>query len=120
MKKLPKNSLGYGQQPKEGVWVRPIKRGYKMVCCDCGLVHSIDFDHVPFGRGRKVIIRAWSDEIATNRARKNIERRKTATNSAMDAIASLCRAAEDLALTDETVGMMARDIVKHYRKQQHQ
>ena len=40
------------------------------------------------------------------------------SNSASDAIAALCRAAEDKALTDETVGMMARDIVKYYRKQQ--
>jgi hypothetical protein len=48
------------------------------------------------------------------------ESAQTAHNSAMDAIASLCRACEDTALTDETVGMMARDIVKWYRKQLHQ
>jgi len=24
-------------------WIRPIKTGYKMACCDCGLVHEIDF-----------------------------------------------------------------------------
>lgn len=26
------------EEPKEGEWIRPIKRGYKMACCDCGLV----------------------------------------------------------------------------------
>lgn len=24
-------------------WVQPIERGYKMSCCDCGLVHVLDF-----------------------------------------------------------------------------
>ena len=26
-----------------GEWVQPIRRGYKMTCCDCGLVHTINF-----------------------------------------------------------------------------
>ena len=69
MKKAPKRSLGDGEQPEEGVWVRPIKRGYKMVCCDCGLVHRMDFDHIPHGRGRKVIIRAWRDDEETVKGR---------------------------------------------------
>jgi len=81
MDKLPKGSLGYGRRPIEGVWVRPVKRGYKMECCDCGLVHKFDFDHVPWGRGRKIIIRAWRDDAATRRARKNKERRKSTANS---------------------------------------
>lgn len=24
-------------------WVQPVRRGYKMACCDCGLVHNLDF-----------------------------------------------------------------------------
>lgn len=24
-------------------WVRPVERGYKLSCCDCGLVHTMDF-----------------------------------------------------------------------------
>ena len=24
-------------------WVQPIRRGYRMMCCDCGLVHELDF-----------------------------------------------------------------------------
>lgn len=24
-------------------WTRPVMRGYKMACCDCGLVHEFDF-----------------------------------------------------------------------------
>ena len=30
-------------RPKPNEWVQPIKNGYKMCCCDCGLVHSMDF-----------------------------------------------------------------------------
>lgn len=24
-------------------WVQPIRKGYKFCCCDCGLVHNLDF-----------------------------------------------------------------------------
>lgn len=24
-------------------WIQPIKRGYIMACCDCGLCHRLDF-----------------------------------------------------------------------------
>lgn len=24
-------------------WIQPVEQGYKMCCCDCGLVHIIDF-----------------------------------------------------------------------------
>jgi hypothetical protein len=30
-------------------WVQPIKKGYKMCCCDCGLVHFMDF-RIVYGR----------------------------------------------------------------------
>lgn len=30
-------------KPQDGQWVQPIKRGYKLRCCDCGLVHRMDF-----------------------------------------------------------------------------
>lgn len=30
-------------RPKAGEWVQPIRRGYKLACCDCGLVHTVDF-----------------------------------------------------------------------------
>ena len=31
------------EQPRPGEWVQPVKTGYLMECCDCGLVHRIDF-----------------------------------------------------------------------------
>jgi len=45
-------------QVKEGEWVRPVMKGYKMKCCDCGLVHKIDFRVIKWGRGHKVVFRA--------------------------------------------------------------
>lgn len=24
-------------------WICPVEQGYKMACCDCGLVHNLDF-----------------------------------------------------------------------------
>lgn len=28
---------------KDGAWVQPVMRGYLLGCCDCGLVHKLDF-----------------------------------------------------------------------------
>ena len=28
---------------KPGEWIQPIRKGYKMKCCDCGLVHILNF-----------------------------------------------------------------------------
>ena len=30
-------------EPEADEWVRPIRKGYKLACCDCGLVHDVDF-----------------------------------------------------------------------------
>ena len=65
--------MAYGK-PIAGEWIRPVKRGYKMACCDCGLVHRLDFEHVRWGRGRKILIRAFRDERATAAIRR--ERKK--------------------------------------------
>jgi hypothetical protein len=59
------------KQAKNGEWLRPVKKGYKMACCDCGLVHKMEFAHVPYGNGRKIVFRAWRDERATSAFRRN-------------------------------------------------
>lgn len=38
-----------------GTWIQPIRRGYIMVCCDCGLRHRMDF-RVKAGQAQ---FRAW-------------------------------------------------------------
>jgi hypothetical protein len=30
-------------EPKAGEWIRPVRRGYLLACCDCGLVHRMNF-----------------------------------------------------------------------------
>lgn len=30
-------------RPQPNEWIRPVSRDYKMACCDCGLVHNLDF-----------------------------------------------------------------------------
>jgi len=65
------------QRPEEGERVQPVKRGYKFACCDCGLVHRMDFDHVKWGRGRKIVFRVWRDERATAAVRREMKKRKS-------------------------------------------
>lgn len=48
-------------------WIRPVMEGYKMACCDCGLVHKIDFK-IEEGR---VWIKATKDKRATGQVRKH-------------------------------------------------
>lgn len=30
-------------EPQAGEWVQPIRKGYRLACCDCSLVHTMDF-----------------------------------------------------------------------------
>lgn len=49
-------------EPKPDEWVTPIHRGYKIACCDCGLVHDMDFRII---KGRKVQFRVRRNERST-------------------------------------------------------
>lgn len=51
---------------EEDKWIQPIRRGYKMACCDCGLVHELDFR---IYRGR-VQLRARRNNRATGQLRR--------------------------------------------------
>ena len=43
---------------KAGEWVQPVRKGYRMQCCDCGLVHVLDFMVIHTGRGATIKFRA--------------------------------------------------------------
>lgn len=53
-------------------WIQPTPTGYKMACCDCGLVHSLNFrvegDRAQFQAKRHVRatagLRAWKKRNA--------------------------------------------------------
>lgn len=56
---------------QDGEWVNPTRKGYRMMCCDCGLVHTMDFKLVQHGKKGKVIfLRASRDNRATANARR--------------------------------------------------
>jgi hypothetical protein len=48
-----------------GEWVRP-RKTYYMACCDCGLVHKMEF-RIHEG---KIQFRAWRSKRATSNVRK--------------------------------------------------
>lgn len=52
--------------PRAGEWVQPVRRGYKMACCDCGLVHQMDFRI----KDKRVQFRAFRDNRATGQFRR--------------------------------------------------
>ena len=54
---------------KVGKWVQPVERGYLMACCDCYLVHRLDFRVVGTKRPR-VQFRAYRHIGQTKALRK--------------------------------------------------
>lgn len=64
----------------DGDWVRPVMRGYKVACCDCGLVHRYDFRLVRVGKQMVIVYRAFRDRRATaaRRRRKSLAKVKKA------------------------------------------
>jgi hypothetical protein len=58
------------EKPKANQWIQPIRKGYKIACCDCGLVHDIDFRIV---RGR-IQFRARRNEKSTGQKRRYLKK----------------------------------------------
>lgn len=50
-------------------WVQPVRRGYKMACCDCGLVHDVDFRV----KARRVQFRVARNNRATGQVRRHMK-----------------------------------------------
>lgn len=55
---------------KDREWFTPTQRNHKMACCDCGLVHTMDFR---VNRQGKVQLRASRDEKLTANRRRAID-----------------------------------------------
>ena len=53
-----------------GEWVKPKRRFYYMGCCDCGLVHKLEFALRPVTNGKGIFFRAWREESQTAALRK--------------------------------------------------
>lgn len=78
---LPRTKTKY-EKPEAGEWVQPIRRGYRLACCDCGLVHTMNF-RVKDGRVQFAVFR-------NNRASAAIRRSKHSyiPNEIYDAVAA--------------------------------
>jgi hypothetical protein len=48
-------------------WIHPLP-GYKMACCDCGLVHDMEFDYIK--KDKRIVFRARRNARATAAARR--------------------------------------------------
>lgn len=59
------------KQVASGEWVQPIRKGYLFKCCDCSLIHSMDFRIAKNGRGQFIQFRAMRyDEIIGRKKNK--------------------------------------------------
>lgn len=63
--------MGAYEKPGAGEWVQPVENAYKMACCDCGLVHRVDF-RVYEGRAQ---FRVYRDNRATGQMRRWLKSR---------------------------------------------
>lgn len=59
---------------QDGEWIRPTMDGWRMQCCDCGLVHVVDF--AIENDQNRVLMRALRDVRKTAAVRR--ERKKRA------------------------------------------
>lgn len=57
-------------QVYDGEWVQPVRRGYRLQCCDCCLIHVINFRLKKHGKGFLIQLQAFRDDRATARQRK--------------------------------------------------
>lgn len=59
-----------------GEWCSPVLKNFKMMCCDCSLVHTMNFEI----EGRNLAIQVFRDERATaaSRAAKKRKRKSMA------------------------------------------
>lgn len=63
------------KQAKDGELIKPVRKGYMMACCDCGLVHRLDFFLLPYKSGKGIFFRAYREvkRTAARRKRYNIK-----------------------------------------------
>lgn len=65
MKKLQRIKHAY-HQVSPGEWVQPRRKGYRLACCDCSLVHIVDFRV----RDGHIQLRAFRHNRATAQMRR--------------------------------------------------
>lgn len=62
-------------KPKAGDWIEPRRRkGYKLACCDCGLVHVVNF-RIVNPKWKKIQFQVFRDNRATAAMRREDKKR---------------------------------------------
>lgn len=56
-------------------WIQPLMTGYRMACCDCGLVHELDFRIVTTSTGEDRVQFRASRHVRATAARRAWRRR---------------------------------------------
>src|SRR3990167_366674 len=68
--------------PKDGEWVQPTMKNYLMACCDCGLIHKLNF-RIALGKETTVVgpppvvqfqafrHKAWTSKLRMMRAKRS-------------------------------------------------
>ena len=56
-------------------WVYPNRAKYKFACCDCGLVHDMQFSLIKRGLGKAIVFRARRNNRSTGQMRRAILRK---------------------------------------------
>lgn len=57
-----------------GKWVKPGLRGFRLMCCDCKLIHDFTFKVIQSGRGLGVKFQAFRNVRATAAARRKYKK----------------------------------------------
>ena len=45
--------MTYYIQRQAGEWIQPTRQGYKAMCCDCGLIHRLNFRLISYANGKR-------------------------------------------------------------------
>ena len=59
------------KKAKAGQWDRIKKKGFKMACCDCGLVHRFDFKVINSKNETELYMKGERDNRATGQLRRH-------------------------------------------------
>ena len=57
-------------QQEDHKWIRPVKENFKCKCCDCGLVHTINFRI----KNKQIEFQAIRDNRATSQIRRHLKK----------------------------------------------
>lgn len=51
--------MGTCKKVESGEWVQPRRKNYFVECCDCGLIHRLNFRLLKHGKGKKIQFQAF-------------------------------------------------------------